>query len=62
MIPASVPPMPRTSCSDQEMFKCVREFNPYDLYSKTEERPNLEELRPYYEDLIAKYFPAQLNW
>jgi inositol oxygenase len=44
------------------MFKCVREFNPYDLYSKTEERPNLEELRPYYEDLIAKYFPAQLNW
>jgi inositol oxygenase len=47
---------------DQEMFKWVREFNPYDLYSKTKERPKVEELRPYYEDLIAKYFPAQLNW
>jgi len=47
---------------DKEMFRWVREFNPYDLYSKAKERPNVEELRPYYEDLIAKYFPAQLNW
>ena len=47
---------------DKEMFKWVREFNPYDLYSKAKERPNVEELRPYYEDLIAKYFPPRLNW
>ena len=39
-----------------------REFNPYDLYSKPKDRPNVEQLRPYYEDLIAKYFPAKLNW
>jgi inositol oxygenase len=47
---------------DREMFGWVQKFNPYDLYSKTPERPNAEKLRPYYEDLIAKYFPAQVAW
>jgi inositol oxygenase len=47
---------------DKEMFRWVREFNPYDLYSKAKERPDVKELRPYYRGLIAKYFPAQLNW
>ena len=47
---------------DRKMFRSVREFNPYDLYSKSAERPDAERLRPYYEDLIAEYFPAKLNW
>lgn len=47
---------------DQEMFRWVRAFNPYDLYSKASQRPDVKQLRPYYEDLIAKYFPAQLRW
>ncbi|HEX5482969.1 MAG TPA: inositol oxygenase family protein [Terriglobia bacterium] len=47
---------------DQEMFYWVREFNQYDLYSKSAERPNTEELRPYYEDLISEYFPPQIAW
>ncbi len=47
---------------DREMFEWVRKFNPYDLYSKTPERPNAEKLRPYYEGLIAKFFPAQVAW
>lgn len=47
---------------DRQMFRWVREFNPYDLYSKAKERPNVAELRPYYEDLIARFFPSQLNW
>ncbi len=47
---------------DAEMFAWVRKFNPYDLYSKGAERPNVKELRPYYEDLVAEYFPAQLDW
>jgi inositol oxygenase len=50
------------SSGDQDMFRWVRAFNPYDLYSKASQRPKVEELRPYYEDLIAKYFPAQLRW
>jgi len=47
---------------DKAMFKWVRAFNPYDLYTKSHERPNVSELRPFYEELIAEYFPAQLRW
>jgi inositol oxygenase len=47
---------------DREMFHWVRAFNPYDLYTKSPRRPNLKELRPYYEDLISEFFPAELAW
>lgn len=47
---------------DREMFHWVREFNPYDLYSKSHERPDAVALRPYYEDLIARYFPPEIAW
>jgi inositol oxygenase len=47
---------------DREMFQWVRRFNPYDLYSKADEKPDLAKLRPYYEELIGEYFPATLRW
>lgn len=47
---------------DQEMFKWVNLFNPYDLYSKNPVPPNWKELKPYYEDLVAKYLPATLKF
>ena len=47
---------------DEERFAWVRKFNPYDLYSKSAERPDLEKLRPFYVDLIAEYLPAELRW
>lgn len=47
---------------DKEMFTWVKAFNPYDLYSKTPERPNAEKLKPYYEDLIAEYFSGTIAW
>jgi inositol oxygenase len=47
---------------DEEMFEWVRKFNPYDLYSKGAARPNVTELRPYYEDLVAEFFPAEIAW
>lgn len=47
---------------DREMFAWVNAFNPYDLYSKGLERPDVAKLRPYYEDLIAEFFPAVLRW
>jgi len=47
---------------DEEMFKWVVKFNPYDLYSKGAAKPNVAELKPYYEDLIAKFFPAKIDW
>jgi len=36
--------------------------NPYDLYSKSADRPNFKDLRPYYEDLVAEFFPSQIDW
>ena len=47
---------------DRAVFDWVRTFNPYDLYTKSHERPDVKKLRPYYEDLIAEYFPAKLKW
>jgi inositol oxygenase len=47
---------------DREMFEWVRRFNPYDLYSKTPVPPDRAALRPYYEDLIAKYLPPELSF
>ena len=47
---------------DEKMFEWVRTFNPYDLYSKGAEKPNLKELKPFYEDLIAEFFPAEIAW
>ena len=47
---------------DQQMFEWVRKFNPYDLYSKGRERPNLKEVKPYYEDLVSEFFPDQIDW
>ncbi|MGV3559847.1 inositol oxygenase family protein [Larkinella arboricola] len=46
---------------DREMFKWVNKFNPYDLYSKSPVTPVVSELKPYYEDLIAKYLPATIR-
>jgi inositol oxygenase len=47
---------------DREMLEGVTTFNPYDLYSKGHERVSLAALRPYYEQLIAEYFPRKIRW
>jgi inositol oxygenase len=47
---------------DREMFAWVRAFNPYDLYSKAADRPDVAGLRAFYEALIAEYFPPTLTW
>ncbi len=47
---------------DHEMFKWVNLFNPYDLYSKNPTQKSWEELKPYYQDLVAKYLPATLKF
>jgi len=44
------------------MFEWVRKFNPYDLYSKGLERPNVKGIMPYYQDLVAEFFPAETSW
>lgn len=47
---------------DREMLKWVKLFNPYDLYSKNPEQPDINKLRPYYEGLIKKYLPENLRF
>lgn len=47
---------------DHEMFKWVKAFNPYDLYSKSPVPPDVEELRPYYENLASKYLPDIIHF
>ena len=47
---------------DREMFRWVRKFNPYDLYTKTDTPPDVEGLLPYYRDLVAEFFPATIAW
>lgn len=47
---------------DMEMFKWVKLFNPYDLYSKNPNPPDWKTLRPYYEKLVAKYLPSTLKF
>ena len=44
------------------MLKCVREFNQYDLYSKGRERPRVQEILPYDEDLVSDFFPDKIAW
>lgn len=50
---------------DHELLKWVLEFNKFDLYTKDQGGFNasVEELWPYYQNLIEKYFPGTaLSW
>lgn len=51
-------------CNDEDraMLKWVLDFNRYDLYTKSQERPDAASLRPFYEELTAEYFPPKLRW
>ena len=47
---------------DHNAMDWVRTFNRYDLYTKHDTRPDVSALKPWYQELIAEYFPAQLRW
>ncbi|KAK7685544.1 hypothetical protein QCA50_011411 [Cerrena zonata] len=51
-----------TNASDERALEAVRAFNPYDLYSKSDDLVDPEKLKPYYQGLIAKFFPAVIEW
>lgn len=44
------------SSKDKKYLPLVKKFNQYDLYSKTDEIYELEQLKNYYNTLINKYF------
>ncbi|QHN92487.1 Inositol oxygenase [Arachis hypogaea] len=47
---------------DRENLKWLHIFNKYDLYSKSKVLVDVEKVKPYYQSLIEKYFPAKLKW
>jgi inositol oxygenase len=48
---------------DAKMLEAVKAFNPYDLYSKNDGVPKVEDLKPYYLELIDEYFPNKvIKW
>lgn len=47
---------------DHEMFTWVNDFNQYDLYTKRDERMDVIALKPFYEELIAEFFPTTIAW
>jgi inositol oxygenase len=47
---------------DEALLAAVREFNPYDLYSKADTPIDVDGVKEYYEKLIAKYFPPIVEW
>jgi inositol oxygenase len=47
---------------DRVLMDSVRAFNPYDLYSKGSDRPDVAALTPYYRDLVDEFFPEPLHW
>jgi len=47
---------------DHKMFRWVRYFNPFDLYTKSDSVPNVDELKPYYIELINEFFPQKIKW
>lgn len=51
-----------TNAEDEKLLVAVQAFNPYDLYSKSNEAIDVEKLKPYYKDLIEKFFPPVLDW
>jgi len=51
-------------CNDQDraLLRWVQAFNPYDLYTKSHEKPDAAKLRPFYQDLIDEHFPKEVRW
>jgi len=48
--------------TDTEILDWVKEFNKYDLYTKSAIVPDIEKLKPYYQSLIDKYLPGVVDF
>jgi len=47
---------------DQKMLPWLQLFSQYDLYSKVNESLDVDELKPFYEELVKEYFPHSIDW
>jgi inositol oxygenase len=48
--------------SDEKLLQAVLRLNKFDLYSKSDKKPDVEALWPYYQGLIDKFCPGSLAW
>ena len=48
-----------TNEKDERALAAVRAFNPYDLYSKSDDLADAATLKAYYMELINTYFPPR---
>uniref|UniRef100_A0AC35TTM3 Inositol oxygenase n=1 Tax=Rhabditophanes sp. KR3021 TaxID=114890 RepID=A0AC35TTM3_9BILA len=54
-----------TQFETEENFKlrpAIDMLNSCDLYSKYDEKPDIDALKPYYQSLIDKYIPGIIKW
>jgi inositol oxygenase len=47
---------------DRSMVPWLKLFSSYDLYSKSSEPVNIEDVMPYYKELVTEFFPEKINW
>ena len=47
---------------DQSMLPWLKLFSQYDLYSKVNESLDIEEIKPFFEELVREFFPKNLSW
>lgn len=47
---------------DIKNMELIREFNKFDLYTKSTVVPDIKALMPYYQGLIDKYIPGKVKW
>ncbi|KAJ3315144.1 hypothetical protein HDV04_004285 [Boothiomyces sp. JEL0838] len=50
------------SQADVENMKWLKEFNKYDLYPKSANPVDLLAVKDYYQNLIAEFFPPEIDW
>jgi len=48
--------------NDHLMKPWLALFSQYDLYSKSPEKLDIEALKPYYQELVAEFFPEKIYW
>ena len=50
------------NAQDRAMMQWVLKFNQYDLYSKGHAKPDVKQIKPYYDDLFAEFLPEKIAW
>merc|ERR1712223_593933 len=47
---------------DEKVMEWVKEFNKFDLYTKSTKVPDIKALKPYYQALVDKYLPGVISF